>query len=586
MAYGQIPNPFIEDLVARTDLANLIGERVQLKKAGGNHKGCCPFHDEKTPSFFVYNQADPAHYHCFGCGAHGDAIDFLQNIEHLSFADAVESLAARYGLEVPRDQSAQQAHDQLKPLLEAATQAQENFRRALTEHPDADIAVQYLKKRGISDEMTSLFGLGFAPANRQFLTRPAAPQRLRAYQDLRLVIDKDGSKFDLFQNRLMFPIRNTRGRVVAFAGRTLGNDRSKYINSPESAIFHKSQHLYGLWEARQRSKKLEQLIVVEGYLDVISLSQHGITNAVAAMGTATNEENLSHLLATCGNIVFCFDGDQAGVAAADKALRNILSLVQDGQKISFLLLPEGEDPDSLIRKEGTNAFQTRIENALPLSEYLFESAGRDLNLQLPEDKGVLSSRSRELFAPVNAKILKEGLYQRLRELTRAPRWSKASHFGQHKPLSQPVPVPNRTVARVCLGLYQQPDWAKEVQDHLNFEITDKDESALPIFLHWILSSGVQTSREILYALAVDSGLRSQFGNLFQELQHIFDEKDNFREAQAMLNVLRSKYLRKNFEQVEKEMLANPKDAGVQEKYRTITKQLNAIQEKSSQQDMA
>jgi len=580
---GQIPAPYIEDLVCRVDLAAIISERVSLKKGGNTYKARCPFHDEKTPSFVVYNEDQPPRYHCYGCGAHGNAIDFIRETEHLGFSDAVEALSRRMGLEVPRDALAQQTFDKIKPLFSALAFAQQCYQSALQQHPQALIAKEYLQQRAISDEMINLYGLGFAPAGRQLLVSRASTEQLRACAELKLIHDNGTGRADLFQNRLMFPIRDSRGRTVAFAGRTLVGERSKYINSSESAVFHKSNLLYGLWEARKQSRKLDQLIVVEGYLDVIALAQFGITNAVAAMGTATNEQNLSNLLSVSNDILFCFDGDRAGVAAANKALNHILPLLEDGHKVSFLVLPEGDDPDSLVRKEGADQFKSRINAATPLSEYFFKAFGSGLNLSIPEDKGILSSRCKEALQKVRARVLKDGLYQRLRELTRSPKWNKSSYYNSRRNqpglalvAEDPVEVPNRTVAKVCLGLYQNPGWAKDICYVLDYDITEQDESALPVFLRWILDAQLDTREDLLFQLATDRRLRHRFSHLFNNLKHIFDDEANQNEAQDMLQVLQKKHLRIRYEAIEKRVLLDPKNPELQAEYRTVTQELNSL----------
>ncbi|OZG70064.1 DNA primase [Hahella sp. CCB-MM4] len=577
MSSGLIPQNFVEDLISRIDLASLISERVNLKKSGATYQGCCPFHDEKTPSFHVYNEANPAHYHCYGCGAHGDAIDFLKNLDHMSFNESVESLARRYGLEIPRDPAAQQAVNRFKPLYEASQLAAEAYQGALRKHPNRETAVSYLKNRGLSREMIELYGIGFAPPERSFLQDNSTPNDHKHLREIRLVGEKDGRRYELFQNRLMFPIRDTRGRVVAFGGRTLGQDRSKYINSPENPIFHKSKQLYGLWEARKQAKQLEQLIVVEGYLDVISLSQFGITNAVAAMGTATNEENLSHLLSTCPDIVFCFDGDKAGLNAADKALRNLLPMFRDGYKVSFLILPEGEDPDTLVRQEGGEAFAERIKQAAPLSEYFFTSLSRDLNLSVAEDKGVLNQVARDALQDIQAPILKDALFSRLRELTRSPKWQDRkkgewrnfkSKF-QPEVVEEPLPVPNRTTARICLGLYYDPSWAEQIAGEVDLELLDKDMTPMKLFLQWILDNKISSQQELLYKMATDSRSRQRFKNLFGALEHIFSAEELQTEARDSFNTLKRKYFDLTFEKLQLALRQNPSD-------RTLLMQLQAL----------
>ncbi|MBU6955414.1 DNA primase [Hahella sp. HN01] len=593
---GLIPQVFVDDLLSRVDLASLIAERVNLKKSGATYQGRCPFHDEKSPSFHVYNENHPAHYHCYGCGAHGDAINFIKETEHLSFNEAVEQLAKRCGVEVPRDRAAEQKVSQNKSLYDASSHAGAAFRQALGSHPQRGIAQEYLKRRGISTEMADLYGIGFAPAQRQFLSGSSDRSLIKALSTLRLVIEKEQDRFDMFQNRLMFPIRDTRGRTIAFGGRTLGNDRSKYINSPESPIFHKSNVLYGLWEARKQSRKLEQLIVVEGYLDVISLAQFGVVNAVAAMGTATNEDNLSHLLNTSQDIVFCFDGDKAGLAAADKALNNLLPMFQDGYKVSFLILPEGEDPDTFVRNEGADAFRERVANATPLSEYFFQAMSRGLDLSIAENKGILSTQARTALKVINAPVLKDALYQRLNELTRSSRWGDRqgkngggewkkgdwkgkkgfSFQNRDEPREEPIPVPNRIAARACLGLYVNPSWAKEISNTLNYEITQDDERALTYFLEWLLKENIETAEDLLYRLAVDPHQQRRFKNLFNSLEHIFGAEEIEAGAQESLLVLKRKYFDRSFDKIHQDLSRDPKNKELHEKFRTMSSEKMAM----------
>ncbi len=582
MSSGLIPQSFVEDLLSRVDLASLIAEHVQLKKTGGTYQGCCPFHDEKTPSFHVYNEANPAHYHCYGCGAHGDAINFLKESSHLSFNDAVEALAKRYGLEIPRDPIAQQNINKHKPLYDASSFAAQAFQQALANHPQRDVAQSYLKNRGVSSEMISLYGIGFAPPGRNFLQEQCSGGQLSALQEVRLIGEKEGRRYELFQNRLMFPIRDSRGRTVAFGGRTLGQDRSKYINSPENPIFHKSMQLYGLWEARKQSKSLNQLIVVEGYLDVVSLAQFGISNAVAAMGTATNEENLSNLLATAPDIVFCFDGDKAGLAAANKALHNLLPLYRDGHKVSFLILPEGEDPDSLVRKEGGDSFAERIANAKPLSEFFFTSLSQKLDLSVAEDKGILNQTAREALQKIQAPILKDALFQRLRDLTRSPKWEprgknqKTWQRNNDLPAEETLPVPDRIAARVCLGLYANPAWAKEIAGTLIFEMNDKSMAPLKLFLQWLLDEGINTREDLLFRLATDRRQKQRFKNLFAALEHIFSDSEIIQEAQSSLDTLKRKFFDLTFDKLQQSLQDNPSDETLRAQLRSLTKEKNIM----------
>src|SRR5690554_2828626 len=410
---GLIPQRFVEDLLDRVDLAELIGSRITLKKAGANYKACCPFHDEKTPSFNV--RPDKGFYHCFGCGAHGDAISFVREFEGLGFTDAVEELARRAGLEVPYDQAAKQEIQQARTLTDALDFASRFYHSAL-HGPQGSFARDYLKQRGLDSSIIQQYQIGFAPGTGTALY-DAAPKDLKGpLIETRTVSDQYGRPRDLFRNRVMFPIRNSRGKTIAFGGRTLGDDKAKYINSPESDVFHKSREIYGLYEAKQALKQLDKLLVVEGYMDVIALAQHGIHYAVATLGTATNQDSLTALLRQVRHIVFCFDGDQAGFRAADRAMDNALELMADGLHLQFLMLPEGEDPDTLIRKEGAEAFQKRIEAATPLSRYLFDRQSEGLDLQLPEHRGELRARAEPLLNKMPRSTLRDAMWHEMLRL--------------------------------------------------------------------------------------------------------------------------------------------------------------------------
>lgn len=388
---GQIPQRFIDDLLARVDVVEVVGERVQLKKAGRNHAGLCPFHQEKSPSFTV--SQDKQFYHCFGCGAHGNALRFLMEYDNLRFPEAVEQLAARQGLEVPRegaDDPRAQAREKKRRegvnLLELAA----SFFRERLPMAEGRAARDYLERRGLSPEVLRDFGIGYAPDEWEALKRHLAghgiSDAVQVEYGLLVQREESGRSYDRFRDRVMFPIRDWKGRTIAFGGRVLGDAKPKYLNSPETPVFHKGRELYGLYEARQANRQLERLVIVEGYMDVVALAQFGIRNAVATLGTSTSEEHLNRLFRLVGEVVFCFDGDNAGRQAARRALDTVLPLMIDGRQARFLFLPEGEDPDTLVRREGAEAFNDRITCASPLSEFLFEQAAQGRDLQRIEDR--------------------------------------------------------------------------------------------------------------------------------------------------------------------------------------------------------
>ena len=366
---GRIPQHFIDELVARTDIIEVIGGRVPLKRAGREYKACCPFHDEKSASFTV--SAEKQFYHCFGCGAHGTALGFVMEFDHLGFVEAVEELAARAGLEVPREggESAARPDDDLYVALERAALF---FRQSLSGEAKAR---DYVAGRGLTGDSVTRFGIGYAPPRWDALLERYGGSAGERQTLLRagLVIERtEGSAghYDRFRDRIMFPIRDVRGRTIGFGGRVLDKAEPKYLNSPETELFHKGRELYGLYESRQATRNLGRLLVVEGYMDVVRLHQAGITYAVATLGTATTPEHLQRIFRLVGEVIFCFDGDRAGRAAAWRALENAVSEVKQGRQLRFLFLPDGHDPDSLVGEEGMTAFEARIAAAVPLSDYL------------------------------------------------------------------------------------------------------------------------------------------------------------------------------------------------------------------------
>ncbi len=371
---AQLPRSFIDEVLARTDIVEVIGARVPLKKKGREYSACCPFHNEKTPSFYV--SPDKQFYHCFGCGAHGDALRFLMEHERLDFHEAVELLARQAGLDMPRDDTPD-PDAALKPLFDILERSAQLYQQTLLSSPEA---VSYLKKRGVQGETAALFRLGYAPAARDFLLRELGPtpQAREHLLQAGLVIRRDdGSIYDRFRERILFPLRDRRGRVIGFGGRLLDRpapNAPKYLNSPETPVFHKGQGLYGLYESRKADSRPERLIVVEGYMDVLMLAQHGLRNVVATLGTATTAEQIDNLFHQTATILLCFDGDEAGRRAAWKAVNVALPMMQDGRDLRVLFLPGGEDPDSLVRREGLDAFRHRLDNdALSFDAYLLHA---------------------------------------------------------------------------------------------------------------------------------------------------------------------------------------------------------------------
>lgn len=393
---GRIPQSFIDDLLDRTDIVDVVGERLELRRAGGNHKARCPFHDERTPSFSVNQERQ--FYYCFGCHAGGNAIGFVMAYDHLEFVAAVEYLAHRAGLEIPRETA--HAAPRNEPVLAILERADAWYRAQLREHPAAAQATGYLRRRGVADEIAREFGIGFAPPGWDNLARflggdgaDTGTLALMVEAGLAVARDSGDGHYDRFRHRILFPIRDARGRTLGFGGRVLGDDQPKYLNSPETPVFHKGRELYGLYEARSHLRGNTPLLVVEGYMDVVALAQFGIRNAVATLGTAITPDHILKLFRHAGELVFCFDGDAAGRRAAGRALEVCLPALSEGRSVRFMFLPEGEDPDTLVRSIGSAGFTQRIAAALPLSEFLFATAAAELDLALPDDRARFCQRA-------------------------------------------------------------------------------------------------------------------------------------------------------------------------------------------------
>ena len=410
---GRIPDQFIDELMTRVDIVDVISDRLELRRVGSNHHALCPFHTEKTPSFTV--SATKQFYHCFGCGAHGTAIRFLMEYDRMGFRDAVEYLARRVGMELPQG-IRDEATEQLAPVYEVLNRAMQQYRQWLRRHPKRGLAVDYLKQRGLSGEIAHEYGLGFAPAGSDSLLRALGNSKLLIKAGLAGQGDSD--VYDRFRQRIMFPIRDRRGRVIGFGGRILGDGEPKYLNSPETPVFHKGRELYGLYECLQISSRPERLVVVEGYMDVVALAQFGLREAVATLGTATSTQQVERLFQNTPNVVFCFDGDRAGRQAAWRALESALPAMRDGRQASFLFLAEGHDPDSLIRAEGVDAFRQRLQQARPLSEVFFEQLSADIDTSSVDGRARLAERAAPALRKLPPGIFRSMMLEQLAERAR------------------------------------------------------------------------------------------------------------------------------------------------------------------------
>ncbi|MCZ4250402.1 DNA primase [Pseudoalteromonas shioyasakiensis] len=419
---GKIPRQFIDDLLARTDIVELIDSRVGLKKAGKDYQACCPFHNEKSPSFTV--SQDKQFYHCFGCGANGNAISFVMEYDKLEFVDAIEELASMLNLDVPREQGTssgpQRTAEQKRSDYDLMLHAARFYQHQLKHHANSKTVIDYIKGRGLSGETAKKFMIGYAPSEWEALCQQLGRNKEQKERlvELKLASEKSpGRQFDFFRDRLMFPIRDKRGRVIAFGGRVMQADQGpKYLNSPETRIFHKGFELYGLYEAKQAHKKLEHILIVEGYMDVVALAEQGIEYAVAALGTATTAEHMHTLFRTTDKVICCYDGDRAGRDAAWRALENALPYLGDGKSLKFVFLPDGEDPDSLVQQEGKDAFEARLSEADDFTKVLFNKLSQEIDLTQDAGKAKLLSDALPLIEKIPSDFYQENILEHLGRL--------------------------------------------------------------------------------------------------------------------------------------------------------------------------
>lgn len=472
---GLIPQSFIDDMLDRLDIVDVVDSRVKLRKTGKNYSACCPFHDEKTPSFTV--SPEKQFYYCFGCGASGNALGFVMDYERLSFPEAVESLARLTGLEVPREvqTEAQAKREQEKrSIYTLLEKADEFYQQQLRHHPSKLQAVNYLKNRGLDGKTAKAYGVGFAPPGWDNLLKALGQND----EDKHLLIEggmlihqeQEKKLYDRFRHRIMFPIRDTRGRVIGFGGRVLGDDKPKYLNSPETPVFHKGQELYGLYEARLAYRELPRLLVVEGYMDVVSLAQFGIGYGVATLGTACGPDHLDRAFKYTNEVVFCFDGDKAGRSAAHRALEASIDTMIDGRTVKFLFLPEGEDPDTLVRQIGPEKFERMIELAVPFEDYLFDAVAEGINIRTMEGRATFSKRAAPLLDRLPKGVFRELMFESLATRTGLNRnilqelIQEQQQKGEMQPLFSAPPAPQKqeeSTPHLAMPKRMEPEW-----DHL------------------------------------------------------------------------------------------------------------------------
>lgn len=503
--FGRIPQSFIDEVLNRTDIVEVIDTRVPLKKAGREFKACCPFHDEKTPSFTVSQVKQ--FYHCFGCGANGTAISFLMDYEHMEFVEAIEELARRAGLEVPKETSGKQVQaPSTLPHYALLERVADYYQEQLRSHPQASRAVNYLKQRGLTGDVAARFNIGYAPPGWENLATALNADNTVRKQLLELGLtverDKGDGAYDRFRDRIQFPIRDRRGRTIGFGGRVLDDSTPKYLNSSESPAFHKGQELYGLFEARRAVRKLERILVVEGYMDVVALAQFDINYAVATLGTATTHEHLERLFRTVPEVVFCFDGDRAGREAAWRALENTLPVLRDGREARFLFLPDGEDPDSLVRKTGKQELEQQLASATHLSEFFFERLTSQLDINSIDGRARLITDAKPLLGKLPDSTFQQLMIEQLAALAQTTAERIAGRLEMPRPETTTAAPPQAPPVRPSAGkspvrqalelLLYQPSLAVEIQQ--------------PDFLQHCDVAGVPLLIEVLDLLQQQPGL--------------------------------------------------------------------------------
>lgn len=507
---GRIPDDFIQSLLARVDIVEVIGSHITLRKAGTNYVACCPFHNEKTPSFSVNQHKQ--FYHCFGCGVSGDAIQFLKENTGVTFVEAVELLAGRVGMQMPVLDSSN-ASPEYNLIYTVLSEATKFFEQQLRQHKLAIHAVKYLKDRGLTGIVAKNFCLGFAPPGWDNLLTSIAKDNDSKDAGVKagLFVNREGNKYyDRFRNRIMFPIRNRRGKVIGFGGRIIGStsDEPKYLNSPETVLFNKSQELYGYYEARQTIQKLDSVLVVEGYMDVVSLAQAGITNVVATLGTACTEQHVQQLFKAVTEIIFCFDGDAAGRKAAWRSLELCLPLLDDKHRIKFMILSGSEDPDSFVRKYGSAAFQAEMQKAQSLPDFLFDTLAKQLDLEHIDGRVQFANQVKEQLTKLADGIFKNMMFDRLGQLIdvdpamlRDPTNLSSGKFKQFTPGKTKFNPNIRSIAlvspaiRAVAMLLSDRELIAELPSMQGLEIIDIAGSALLCAVSAILQAAPNASDE-------------------------------------------------------------------------------------------
>ena len=514
-----IPQSFIQDLLSRVDIVEVIDRHVKLKRAGANHVACCPFHSEKTPSFTV--SPTKQFYHCFGCGAHGTAVGFLMEHSGMGFVEAVKELAQSVGMKVPEEQRSEAAQRRAEhgvTLYEVLLQAAQHYRARLKDAPQA---IAYLKKRGLSGEIARSFGIGFAPDEWQGLAAAFADYDGKALAEAGLVkASDDGRRYDVFRNRVMFPIVDLRGNVIGFGGRVIGEGEPKYLNSPETPVFEKGRELYGLYQARRAIRDAGRVLVVEGYMDVVALAQAGVEYAVATLGTATTPLHVQKLLRQADEIVFSFDGDAAGRKAAWRALENSLPQLADGKQAKFLFLPEGEDPDTYVRKHGKAGFEQLLGRAVPLSRFLLDELGSRGDMATAEGRARCVHEAKPLLRQMQAGALRLQLVRELAEKTRLSaeevtqlcELAAAPVRPRGAPAGYPRTAPTPLARKLLRVLVSNPGLADRLSAEQRAFLDAPELGSVLELLDALKDSGAATP-----AMVFEATRESQYAALYQEV---------------------------------------------------------------------
>lgn len=554
---GRIPKGFIDDVVARTDIIDLIDAKVPLKKAGKNYQAFCPFHNEKSPSFSV--SPEKQFYHCFGCGAHGNAIGFLMEYEQLEFVEAIEELARLHSIDVPREDNGTGkqkkyptvSREQKQSDYELMELAAKFFQHNLKHDQNSKAVIDYLKNRNLSGEICQRYGIGYAPDSWDSILKSLGKTKVQQQQliDLKVLNQNDsGRTYDFFRKRVMFPIRDKRGRVVGFGGRVIDDSTPKYLNSPETRIFHKGNELYGFYQAKQANQNLTRVLIVEGYMDVVSLAQQGISYSVAALGTATTPEHMQLLFRSTRQVICCYDGDRAGRDAAWRALENAMPHLKDGVDLRFTFLPDGEDPDTMVQKEGKEAFELRLNEAKPLLDYFFEHFVSALDITSDAGKSALLSQAKPLIEVVPSDYYKEALLAKLARLI--GRDADKIKLANRSPIAEVKRQQTEfqiTPMRRAIGLLlQHPNLAKEVPFIPALANAEMPGFATFIAIQKLILEEPDIKQSVLLERFRSQKEYSFLARLFS-WEHQIDEENLVQEFAETFKSLQDSYLEKRLE---------------------------------------